>query len=233
MRFAGFSLAALAFVLGAANAAAAATTELSVTGTGSVTLPPDVATVAATVETNAGAVTDAMSQNNARYDRIVAALARAGIARDDIRLSNYNVNYNPRPQVVSPGDNGVRYGYTVTRDFSIKVRKIGDAGRVVDACTASGATGIDGVSFGLADPAEARNRATAIAVADARSRAETLASAAHLRVVSLKTLNLGGGPIVPQPMMRMAANAAAPATQFEQSDVSVTVSVDAVYVAEP
>jgi uncharacterized protein len=223
---------AFLFLLAALPAGAAAPTELSVTGTGSITLPPDVATVAATVETNADSVTDAIGQNNARYDRVVAALSRIGIARDDIRLSNYNVNYNPKPQVASPDNNGVRYGYTVSRDFSIKVRKISEAGKAVDACTSAGATGIDGISFGLANPAAARVRAMEIAVADARARAETLAHAAQLRLLSLKSLSLGGGPIVPQPMMRVAAGAMAP-TQLDQSDVSVTVSVDAVYLAAP
>jgi uncharacterized protein YggE len=224
---------AFLLLLAALPAGAAEPTELSVTGTGSVTLPPDVATVAATVETNADSVANAIGQNNARYDRVVAALTRMGIARDDIRLSNYNVNYNPKPQVVSPDNNGVRYGYTVSRDFSIKVRKISEAGKAVDACTSAGATGIDGVSFGLADPATARIRATEMAVADARAHAETLARAAQLRLVSLKSLSLGGGPIAPQPMMRMAAGAMAPSTQLDQSDVSVTVSVDAVYLANP
>lgn len=224
---------AFLFLLAALPAGAAGPTELSVTGTGSVTSPPDVATVAATVETNGDSVTDAIAKNNARYDRIVAALSRIGIARNDVRLSNYNVNYNPKPQVASPDNNGVRYGYTVSRDFSIKVRKIGDAGKAVDACTSAGATGINGVSFGLADPAAARVRATEIAVSDARTRAEALARAAQLHIVSLKSLSLGGGPIVPQPIMRMAAGAMAPSTQLDQSDVSVTVSVDAVYLAEP
>lgn len=224
---------AFLFLLAPLPAAAATPTELSVTGTGTVTLPPDLATVAATVETNSASVTDAIAQNNARYDRIVAALSRIGIARDDIRLSNYNVNYNPKPQVVTPDNTGVRYGYTVSRDFSIKVRKIGEAGKVVDACTAAGATGINGVSFGLADPAAARVRATETAVADARTGAETLARAAQLHLVSLKSLSLGGGPIVPQPVMRMAAGAIAPSTQLDQSDVIVTVSVDAVYLAQP
>lgn len=220
------------FLLAALPAVAAAPAELSVSGTGNVTLPPDVATVSAAVETNAESVTAAIAQNNARYDRIVAALSRAGIARRDVRLSNYNVNYNPKPQVVSPDNNGVRYGYTVSRDFSIEVRKIDNAGRVVDACTSAGATGINGVSFGLADPSAARARATELAVADGRARALTLARAANLHLISLKSLSLGG-PSAPQPMLRMAAGAIAPNTQLDQSDVSVTVSVDAVYLAAP
>jgi uncharacterized protein len=222
---------AFLFLLGALPAVAAAPAELSVTGTGSVTLPPDVATVAATVETNAESVSDAIAQNNARYEHVVAALSRLGVARDDIRLSNYNVNYNPKPKVVSPDDNGVRYGFTVSRDFSIKVRKIGDAGKAVDACTSAGATGINGVGFGIANPSAARTRAAQLAVDDARAQAQTLARAAHLHLVSLKSLSMGGTPSLPQPMMRAAAPASA--TQFDQSDVNVTVSVDAVFAAEP
>jgi uncharacterized protein YggE len=213
-------------------AAAAAPTELSVTGSATVTLPPDVAYVDAAVETNAPAVGDAMSENNARYDRVVTALTRLGIARADVTLSGYNVSYNPKPHVVQPGSNE-QYGYTVSRQFTVKVRKIGNAGSVVDAATAAGATGINGVSFGLADQTAARERATVAAVADARARAEALASAANLRIVALKSLDLGGAPIGPQPMVRMAAAGVAPPTQFDQANVTVTVSVSAVYLAEP
>jgi uncharacterized protein YggE len=223
---------AFLFLLVAPAAVAAAPAELSVSGVGSVTLAPDLAIVDASVETNAPAVSDAIAANNARYDRIVGALTRIGIARVDISLSSYNVNYNPRPQVVSEPAQGQQYGYTVTRSFQVKVRRIPMAGQVVDACTSAGATGINGVSFGLATPPSARDRALAQAVSDARESAEKLARAAGLRIVAVKSLDLGGGPIVPQAMMRMAAGAVA-STQLDQSNVTVTVNVGAVYLAEP
>ncbi|MGA8534770.1 MAG: SIMPL domain-containing protein [Candidatus Tumulicola sp.] len=206
-------------------------TEISVSGSGSVALPPDVANVNANVENNAPNAADAVGQNNATYDRIVAALQKAGVARSDITLSSYNVNYNPRPHVLPPNPGGERYGYTVSREFNVKVRDIGSAGRVADACTGSGATSINGVTFGLADPSAARVEATRKAVDDARANAEALAAAAHLRIVSIKSVELGGGAVNPQPMMRMAA-ANAP-TQFDQSNVNVSVSVSVTFLAQP
>lgn len=208
-------------------------TEIRVSGNGSVTLPPDVANVSATVETNAPNAGDAVSHNNAIYDRIVAALERIGIARNDITLSYYNVSYNPKPHVLPPHPDGERYGYTVSRGFSVKVREIAKAGRASDACTSAGATSIDGVSFGLADSSVARAAATRKAVDDARANADALAAAAHLHIVAIKSIDLGGGgTVAPVPMMRMAAANAAP-TQFDQSNVNVTVSVTVTYAAGP
>jgi uncharacterized protein len=223
-----------AWALAAAPALAdtpAGTTEIRVSGTGSVTLPPDVANVGASVETNAPNVGDAVAQNNAIYDRIVSAVEKTGVARSDVTLVSYNMNYNPKPHVLPPNPGGERYGYTVSRSFNVKVRQIGNAGRVADACTGSGATSINGVSFGLADTSAARTEATNKAVADARANADTLAAAARLHIVSIKSVELGGGgEVMPQPMFAMAK--AAP-TQFDQSNVNVTVTVSATFLAQP
>lgn len=234
-RILGF-LVALALTGTPVYAAAAPSdrTEIVVAGNGSVTLPPNVANVSAAIETNAANAGDAVSRNNAIYDRIVGALAKAGVARQDVTLSYYNMNYNPKPRVLPPQSDGERYGYTVSRGFSVKVREIGNAGRVADACTSAGATSIDGVSFGLADTSAARAEATRKAVADARSNAETLAAAANLHVVGIKSIDLGGGGVIPprpEPMMMKAA--ANVPTQFDQSNVSVSVSVTVTYFAEP
>ncbi len=214
-----------------AVAAQAAGTEITAPGNGSVALPPDMATISAAVETNADNANDAISQNNARYERIVTALAREGIARNDITLSYYNVSYNPRPRTMPPNSTGERYGYTVSRNFSVKVRKIASTGRVSDACIAAGATAINGVTFGLSNPASARGEATRKAVAEARDNAEALAAAAGLHITSIKSIELGGVGPGPVPMMRVAA-ANAP-TEFDQSNVNVTVSVTVVFLAGP
>lgn len=214
-------------------AAQPAVTEITVSGTGSVSLQPNMATINATIETNAQNANNAVSQNNATYERVVTALTQLGIARSDISLAYYNVNYNPKPAVMPPNGGGERYGYTVSRSFLVKVREIGKAGRVADACTSSGATAINGVSFGLSDPGVARGEATAKAVADARANAEALARATHLRITALKSVELAG-PTVPVPMMRaMAAAVPNPPTEFDQSSVNVTVSITAVFLAEP
>jgi uncharacterized protein YggE len=224
-------LVTFAMANGGAAAAQGGVTEITASGSGSVSQPPDTATIDASIETTADNADQAIARNNAIYERIVTALTGIGVARDDIALSYYNVNYNPRPAIVPP--NGAeRYGYTVSRTFSVKVRQISSAGRVSDACISSGATAINGVSFGLSNSSGARAEATRKAVGEARSNAQTLAEAAGLRVVAIKSMELGGASSGPMPMMRATANAIPP-TQFDQSNVNVTVTVSVVFLAEP
>lgn len=223
-------LAAVAVATAPVAAQRAALTEITASGNGSVSMPPDLATLNAAVETNAANANDAIAQNNTLYGRIVESLTRLGISRDDIALTYYNVSYNPPPRgsTVNPDE---RYGYTVSRSFSVKVREIGAAGRVSDACIAAGATAINGVNFGLANPNVARTQATAGAVADARANAQAVARAAGLRIVGIRSIELGAGGPGPVPLMRAAA-ATAP-TAFDQSNVNVTVSVTVVFLAAP
>jgi uncharacterized protein YggE len=228
-----FCLLATLFAVSAGAAAAqSAPTEITASGTGSISVPPDMATVSAAVETNAANANDAISQNNVRYDQIVAALAKAGIARADIALSYYNVGYNPRPKILPSPPSDERYGYTVSRNFSVKVRAIGDAGKVSDSCIAAGATAINGVSFGLSDPGSVRAQAIAKAVAEARTNAEALAAAAGLRIVALKSIELTNGEFNGSPQPMVMAKTAVP-TQFDQSNVNVNASVGVVFLAGP
>jgi uncharacterized protein YggE len=226
------SLLGLIALATAAAVAAPAGTEIVAAGTGSVSLQPNVATVSGSVETNAESANDAIGQNNAVYGRIAAALEKVGVARNDITLQYYNVNYNPRPQVMPPNQTGERYGYTVSRSFAVKVRKIGDAGRVSDACMSSGATAINGVTFGLSDPSVAREQAAGKAVAEARANAAAVARAAALSVVGIKSIELVSSPSGPVPLMRAAA-VPSPPTEFDQSNVNVTVSVNVIFIARP
>jgi uncharacterized protein len=201
-------------------------TEITASGTGSVSLAPNMATVNSGIETNAERADDAIAQNNVIYDRIVASLTRLGIARSDITLAYYNINYNPRPRVMPPNPSSERYGYTVSRNFEVKVRKIGDAGRVSDACMSAGASAINGVSFGLSDPTVARNQATQRAVSEARANAEAIARAATLHIVGIKSVTFGEGPSgPPAPLMRGVASNVFSTTKLDQGNVSVTVSV--------
>jgi uncharacterized protein len=227
--FAAAALLAAFVCQGAARAGESAATQIVVSGTGSVTLPPDVASVSASIQTNAANASEAVGRNNAIYERVVSALTKLGLARDDISLAGYNVNYVPKPP---KGESDVVYGFTVSRDFSVKVRDIGKAGSVVDACTAAGTTSIGGVAFGLNDERSAQSAATAKAVDDARTKAEAIAAAARLHVIGIKSINLGGGGPV-YPMSKMGMSAAAAPTQFDTSSVSVSVSVEITFLAQP
>lgn len=225
------------FLVSTSVAGAAATvTHITVSGEGTVAVMPDEATIRASIVTNADRADDAVSQNNTTYARIVAATQAQGVARNDVTLADYNLNFNPRPSPM-PSDGGFaasqRYGYIVSRTFDIKVRAIAKAGAVVDAITKAGVTNVEGVSFGASDPSHARAQATSKAFADARLKADEVAKAAGLHITGIGRIEFGGSaPVVP--MMRMAAMsaAAAPApTVLDAGNVSVSASLTVVFLA--
>jgi uncharacterized protein YggE len=219
-------------------ASAATVTRITVSGEGTVAVVPDQASIRATVITNADRADDAVSQNNAIYARIVAATQAQGIARTDVTLADYNLNFNPRPSPV-PSDGGFassqRYGYIVSRSFDIKVRAVNKAGAIVDAITKAGVTNVESISFGSSDPSRAQAQATAKAYTDARSKADEAAKAAGLHISGIGQIDFGGGVSV-RPMMRMAAMAApsAPApTVLDSGNVNVTATLTVVFLAQP
>jgi uncharacterized protein YggE len=210
------------------SAAPSGTTEITVTGRGAIQLAPNVAIVAAGMQSNAPSAAQALAENNAAYDRIVAALGRLGVARNDVTMSGYNVNYvAPRPDQ----PDGERSGYTVSRDFSVRVRDIAKAGEVTDACIAAGATSINGVQFTVGDSAAVRTKAVALAVANARTNAELLARDAGLHIVGIAKVSLDNAGDNPGPVVFSLA--AARSTAFDQGNVEVSASVTAVFIAAP
>lgn len=226
---------ALCFAAVTGFAGAAQSTTISVVGNATVTMVPDQATVNASVITTASSASGAVSENNARYDAVTAALVRAGVRRDDVTLTYYNVNYVPRPNPMPPNPSPYdRYGYTVTRSFAVTVRSIERAGTVVDAATAAGVTNVDSVSFGLANPERARAQAARKAVEDARAKAEDLANAAGLRITGIRSIELEGAPGIVRPMVmaKEATTVQAP-TVFDAGNVNVTSNVNVTFSAAP
>lgn len=197
-------------------------------------MQPDQAVVNATVQThndtNAGA---AIGANEATYERVVAAVTALGIPRDGITLSYYNVNYVAPPT----GNASYAYGFTVERNFAIKVNRVALAGNVVDAAIGAGATNINGVTFGLQNTAAASNQAMMRAVTDATQRAQALAHDAGLHVVGIASIAFGNA-YTPVPMLHMTAAALeppapAPPTTFDTASATVSVTVTMVFLAKP
>jgi hypothetical protein len=228
------ALVAVLLVATISAAPAATVTRITVSGEGTVAVVPDQATVRASVVTNAENAEDAVSQNNVIYARLVDATVATGVARDDITLAYYNINYIPRPK---PAPNEVAptgpFGYVVSRSFDVKVRNVGKSGAVVDALTKAGVTNVESVNFGLADSSHARGVATTKAMADAREKAGEIASAAGLHIVGIEEISNGAAVRFPAPMMKaMAVSEAAP-TVFDSGNVNVTADLTVVFLAQP
>lgn len=207
---------------------------IEVSASGDATAAPDRAWVDLGVETEGATAAEAASRNAQTMERVIAALVRAGVERDDVRTSNYMVmpryaqGPDPRggePRVV---------GYAVVNTVTAETGRVREVGRLIDAGLEAGANRVHGVRFGVEDPTRLRAEALREAVARSRVEAEAIASA----------LGGGLGPVVavrtdsnrmpfPVPVARMEMAQDAAATPIEPGEQTVSAQVFVVYRFHP
>jgi uncharacterized protein YggE len=145
-----------------------------VTGTGKVTVVPDIAVINLGVYVQMDTLEAAQAQAAESMDAIMAGLESHNIDEKDIQTSNYSIS-----PVWSWHDNGERTleGYSVSNTVTVKVRNTDDTGSIIDAVVdASGEyTVINGISFTVDDNEAYYTQARAKAIANAIAKATQIA----------------------------------------------------------
>lgn len=210
---------------------------VTLTVTESVEAAPDVATVGTGVQTTAPTAQQAMQQNAVKTEKLIAALAKAGIAKKDIQTSGINLNaqYDYSNRDGQPA--GPRFlGYEASNQLTVKLRDIKRVGPSLDAMVAAGATNINGPSFSIDDPSALLVQARGQAMKTAKAQADFYAQTAGFRsarLVSIAENNSGGRP--PMPIMataRFKGEAMAADTPVEPGQVSASVTLTVQYALE-
>ncbi|MCL4505650.1 MAG: SIMPL domain-containing protein [Chloroflexi bacterium] len=210
--------------------AAAPGRTITVVGAGTASGTPDVAHVTIGVETQDASLSKAVAANQTRMTQLLATLKELGIADKDIRTVNYSVN-TETPPVKEPATgaqpNAAAITYHVNNQVQVTVRDVTKLGDVLDKGVTAGANSIYGVDFGVADPSALEATARSNAVADAKSRAESLAKLAGVTLGDVYSISeSAGGPV---PVMRAASFAAA-STPIQTGSYEVSASVQIVYL---
>jgi uncharacterized protein YggE len=191
-------------------------------GDATVSKKPDVAFISVGVESQASTASAAQSDLAIKAAKLIARAKALGIADKDINTSGYAVGpyYANGSQTVS--------GYRAGEQLSLKWRTVDTVGKTLDALVQEGGATNIGVGFGLADPKAAQAEARTLAIGDARSRAQAMATAAGVKLgqvlrvsdVSFSGYQSGSYDI----------KAAAPAaTQVPVGELNVTVTVEVAY----
>jgi uncharacterized protein YggE len=183
---AGFLLAAAA-VAGVAEPRLAHTATpatgrtITVTGNGAVTTVPDRASFQFGVTTRAATAKDALARNSAAASAVIAALEAAGVAAADLQTAGVSLS----PQTNQAGTAIVGYSASNTVNARIALAK---AGALVDTAVAAGADSVSGPSLDTADQSSLYRDALKQAVADAKTKAQTLAAAAGLTLGAVQSV---------------------------------------------
>lgn len=198
---------------------------ITVSGTGKVTVVPDVARVNLGVTLSKPTVKAARDGAATTMTAIIAALKALGIADADIQTSGLNLN----PQYATGSSTRI-VGYTISEQLQVTVRDLDKAGDVVDTATAKGATDVNGIWFEVSDPAKAQNDARAAAVTAARSSAQALAGAANVSLGSVVSISDATPTFVGYYPTFGAKDTAAPAaTPVQPGTQDVTATVTVIY----
>jgi uncharacterized protein YggE len=191
---------------------------------------PDTATIGAGVTTRAATASEAMRQNAAKMDAVIARLRAMGIPRADIQTSNFSLN--PQYRYLRDGAPPTFLGYDAANQVNVTLRNLDRIGAALDALVAAGANNFYGPNFTLekAGPAKAVARRNAYARAQAQAgELARMAGYSGVRLLEISESFTGYGPV---PVERDAVNVTAQeakSTPIEPGRVGTSVTLTVKY----
>jgi uncharacterized protein len=210
---------------------------ITVVGSGTASVAPDIARVIVGVEIVAPTVAEAVEQNESAMAAVLAALRAAGIANRDIQTTNYSINLErygeplPRPEE-SGTEAEANWNYRFSNMVTVTVRDLDAVAEVVAAVVEAGANNIWGVSFTVEDMSAAQAEARGDAIEDARARAEALAELSGVTLGPVMSISEVVG--MNQPVFATAERAAMDAGgSISPGELEVGYQVQVAYFIEP
>lgn len=208
-------------------------TGIWVSGEGEVTVTPDIATLYLGIEAKADSVAEAQSQAKEAMEAVMAALEDNGVDEDDIQTQYFSIY--PQTRWDDDKNEEIVTGYQVTNMVTVKIRDIDNIGAIIDAVAEAGGdlTRINNIAFSVDDPSEYYEEVRAEAMADAKSKAEQLASLAGIELGAPTYIYEGSvySPVDYRDMGGMVVPTAIEAysTSISPGELEVTLSVQVAY----
>lgn len=190
---------------------------ISTTGTGIVTVEPDMATFSVGMEARNEELKPAQDEVTEEANAITAMLIEAGVEESDIKTTSYRVT--PENKYDRNGNFVSIEHYVVRMSISVTVHDIDLVGELLDQSVALGADFVSSITFSISDPDPHIQEARKLAIADAKQKAEDYAFGSDSTLTGLFSLWESSSP---QPTARdSAASDAAPMAESMDMDVAM------------
>ncbi len=147
-----------------------------VSARGTVNISPDKASITMGVVTEEPTAAEAQAKNAETINAVTEKLKELGIEEKSIQTSNYYMY-----QQYNYDTNSVR-GYRVEVSITVSDQEVENVGKVIAACTESGANQFQGIHMTSSKYDEAYEQALQAAVENARKKAEVIAEAAGCKL---------------------------------------------------
>ena len=204
----------------------AALRTITVTGTGMVTLTPDIAYITIGVQTQNASASQAVSDNNTQAQAIVTAIKGFGVDDKDIKTTNFSIN--PQQQYDNNGKL-TSVTYMVDNTVYVTARDLTKLGDLLDATVKGGANNINSIEFDVADKTAALAQARQAAVDNAKAQADQLTKATGVQLGDVQTISYTDST-PPVPMAFAAANTlAGSSVPVSAGSMQISTTVTIVY----
>lgn len=208
---------------------------ISVTGTATSSVEPDLLVITFGVETQEKTAKTALESNSNSMNGVVDAIRSVGISDDEISTSRLNIH----PVYDSYRDESGRYtqellGYRVTNTITVETNNLNSAADIIDGAVQSGANRVDSVYFTLSPENEikVKDELIAQAILNAKTKAENALAPLNHQIIGVKAVSLSEfGMPPPTPLyadMAMAEGASFKASTpvfSSEQDVRTSASV--------
>lgn len=201
--------------------------EIIVSGTGTVTLKPDRASLTIAVVSRAASAADAGRATAARLTQVLSALRRQHLPDSLLQTIGFAVYLDRTQAAAAARQSAPAATYVARNAVRVRIEDLEMLGPIIDTALVSGATEIASIAFSSTQEAAARKRAITDAINDARSDAETSAQASGSTLRDLIEISL-----VPDYSVESGSGAymqdaalSSPSTLILPRDVRVVASV--------
>lgn len=200
---------------------------LSISGSAEQRITPDTASLSIGVVVQSPTANEASTENAALMNAVISELRNIGLQDNEIQTSYVSIqpvyNYTGTPTIVA---------YSASNSVQVTTKMLDNVSAIIDRSTTAGANQIGGITFSVSDERQQtlRNELFQIAVADARSKADELASGLGVTIVDVQTASVSDVGSA-QPIYREAAVAEAVVpTPVLPGETTVSISIQVTYI---
>ena len=206
-------------------------TGIWVSGTGSVTVTPDIVNLNLGVRSQETTVAAAQAKAATAMSQIMSVLKANNIADKDIQTVQFNISpvYNYDNKIMQ----SLIVGYSVNNIVNVKIRNLNNVGKVIDAVADAGGdlTVINSISFAVDNPEQYYTEARQKAMNDAQTKAQQLATLGGITLG--KPIYISENSVSPNQSVyyasRDASGASVPTTAISAGESEIIINVQVVY----
>ena len=213
---------------------------ISVTGTATTSVDPDLLVIQFGVETQEKTARQALESNSNLMNSVISAITSVGISEDDLSTSRLNIQ--PIYDSYQDKETG-RYtqeliGYRVSNIVMVETKQLDSAADIIDGGVSAGANRVDSVYFTLSPQKQldVKDNLISQAVKNAESKANKALGPLDHKIIGVKAVSLSEfgipypTPVYARAGFDMAEASVAAQTPVFSSDQDVSTTANVIFL---